>query len=155
MAEWDDSIWQSPNSNLTMKYLWKRLMAFASHSDFGSVLGSQTVHSEGMSSGCPCLISWTFTQPHLLPDLVLFSWPPSHLTEMTLSTLSLFMISALSHWFWSKHVPRVPPLTTWGSLLPWHRPSWKALCSFLPQGPRTWCSLCLTRLTTLCGICLW
>lgn len=44
---------------------------------------------------------------------------------------------------WSKLVSCIPPLTTWGSLLPWHRPSWKALCSFLPQGPRIWCSLCL------------
>lgn len=42
MTEWDESIWQSLNSNITVKQLWKRLMTFASHVDSGSILALQS-----------------------------------------------------------------------------------------------------------------
>lgn len=55
MTKCNDSLGQSPNSNITLKYFWERLMSFPSHFNSGSVLACKA-SSQRLSPGCPCLI---------------------------------------------------------------------------------------------------
>lgn len=116
MTEWDYSIWHSPNSNLTLKYLWKRLMTFASHVDpwvpLHAVLRNKEddlrvtlpysrhilFHPTLSSAFCPISPFLASKSPHK---------PESFYSVFTISDYDL-----------PKHVPWATLLTIWSCLCP-------------------------------------
>ena len=93
MTDCNNLIGQSPRSNIALNYLWQRLMIFSSHLTLGVFLHAELATKEAKPKALALFKTYLlnpFTQPYLLLlGLFLISCAPSHLTDLTLYTVSL------------------------------------------------------------------